>query len=161
MRPAASMQTALLDLHPLVDQQGRQGLSLLVEAEHGRQVLVGDHVAVLHQQRLLALEERGHFLRSARRAQQLRLVGIGQLQPPAGAVGKMVANDLGHEMQVDGNLVEAMPLEVAEDVLQHRPIAQGEHRLGDLAGQVAQAGAVAGTKNHRFHGCVRIHLAAA
>ena len=78
-------------------------------------------------------------------AEQLGLVAVGQ------AIAEVLPDRVREVVQVGDHLVEAVAVEQVEDVLHHRAVEHRHHRLGDLVGQRAQAGAEARREDHRSH----------
>lgn len=58
-------------------------------------------------------------------------------------------------MDVDGQVVEALVVEMTEEVGEERAargVDSREHRLGPIPGEFAQAGSVTSAEDHGFHG---------
>ena len=56
-----------------------------------------------------------------------------------------------HVAQGDGDLVDPVALEQADDVFHHRPAQQRDHGLRHAQGQGAQAGPLSARHNDSFH----------
>ena len=78
------------------------------------------------------------------------LVGVANLHTPAMTVSKVVLDLPVVERHVDHDLLDAVPGQVLDDVLQHRLTQNGHHRLGCLFGEGANAGPLPGRQDHCF-----------
>lgn len=139
-----------------MDEEGGEGASLAMDLEEGPKILIGEDVAVLDEEGFLVAEERGDPADAAGGAEELFLVGVVEAEVPPGAIPEPVPNDFGAEMEVDGDVGEALRAEVTEEVGEEREaLAEVEHGLGPVAGEFAEAGAEAGAEDHGFHGIGR------
>ena len=68
-----------------------------------------------------------------------------------GAVAEVVADLVGEERDGHHDLVEAVQREQVDDVLHHRLVGQGHHRLGRVAGERTQAGALTAGEDDGLH----------
>ena len=72
------------------------------------------------------------------------------------------ANDLfAVKVKVEGDVVPSLLPQMGEEVGQERSVAEGQHRLGHLAGQVTEARPAAGAEDHGLHRSERIQFTAA
>src|SRR5581483_94571 len=118
-------------LHGL-EADGGEGALLLVEAHDGRQVDVGAD--------------------GAGRAQGRLLGGVDHADTELGPVAEVRADDVGHERHRDHDVLESVVPQEPDDVLHHRPVGQGHHRLGEVGGQGAQAGPLPSRHDDGLHG---------
>src|SRR6266498_2164244 len=67
---------------------------------------------------------------------------------PSGAVAEVVAHLARQELDGDDDVLEAMVVDVPDDVLHHRPVAEGQHRLGLVGGEGPQASPLPAGHDH-------------
>ena len=147
--PVITTPNSLTFGDPLDGQRGDAVVGLVGGTEGG-QVDVGERVGGHHQEGLVA-EELGDVADAARRAQQLVLVAVGELDPERRAVAEAVADGVREPVQVGDHLAEAVAAQEQQDVLHHRAVGDRHHRLRDLVGERAQAGPQARCHHHRSH----------
>ncbi|MNX78966.1 hypothetical protein D3C86_1105790 [compost metagenome] len=129
-----------------VQEQGREGLLLLVVGDRRRQVDVGKAVARDHQEGVVQVLLDG--LDRPRRAEgHLLLDRVGDVDPEVAAVPEVVLDDLRQVVEGDEDVGDPMPLEEVDDVLRHGAVQHRDHGLGNVAGERAQAGT--GTAGHQ------------
>ena len=104
----------------LVEKEGGQGIALAMEIEHGGEVVIGDDVAVLDKEGIALAEERLHVLDAARRSEEFFLNNIGQADTHGCAIGEIVADGGRQEMEVNGDVIEMMVVQMRKYVLQDR-----------------------------------------
>ena len=109
-------------LHGL-EADGGHRLLLLVEADDGRQVDVGEDVARDDEEALVELVH--GVAHRARRAERRLLGGVHHAHAELGAVAEVGADGVGQEGHGDDDLVEPVLAQEAHDVLHHRPVGQG------------------------------------
>jgi hypothetical protein len=127
-----------------LDSKRRDPAGLAMARGEGRQVDVGQRVAGDHEERLVA-EELGARAHAACRTEELLLEAVGD------ALAEVLADCLREVVQVRDHAVERMALDQVDDVLHHRPVEHGHHRLRDLVRERAQPGPKPGCENHRLH----------
>ena len=128
---------------------GGQRSALLVEADHGREVDIGEHVARDHEERLVELVAR--VAHRAGGAQGRLLGGVHHPHAELGPVAEVRADGVGHEGHGHDDVVEAVLLQQPHDVLHHRPVGQRDHRLGLVRRERSEAGALAPGHDDRLH----------
>jgi len=128
----------------LVDEEGGQGGMSPMKLEHSGKILVGENVAVLDKKGFTLTEEGLHFFETAGGAQEGGFVRVSDPQVPAGAVAAVFLDDLGKEMEVDDDIIDALGAEVAQEKIEERPVLNGQHGLGQFAGEMAQSRAHTG-----------------
>jgi hypothetical protein len=131
--------------------QRRFGLSLLMKGDNVLQVNIGDGVATNNEKGLV--QESLGILDTARRPQGSLLNRIANVHAQALAVSEVTLYDLGHEMQGDDDVGDALPFEQIQDVSHDRLGHHGHHRFGPANGQRAQPRALAAGHHNRFHVC--------
>lgn len=136
----------------LVEEQGGQGLLLAMEPDQGGEVLVGQDVAVLDEERLGGVEEGAEVADGSGRAEQDRLEGIVQLNAPGSAGAEVVAEEIVAEVEVEGDLVEAVRGGMLDEVFEEGSACDLEQGFGGFAGEAAESGAVAGAEDEGLHG---------
>ena len=136
-------------LHAL-EGDGDHGAALLVERDDVLQVEVGERVAADDDERVVAELVLGQ-LDAAGGAGRSLLHRVLHAHAERGPVAEVVADDLGQEHERDDGLVDAVPLEQLHDVLHARLAAQRHHRLGLVARERPQAGALAAGHDHCAH----------
>ena len=148
-RDALALDDAVGNRHPVVAQRHRHRRPVLaVEVQHGAEIDLGEDVAVDHQHRLVG---GGDGLERPRRPQRLVLVDIADVHAEAGAVAEVVGDHRGLVVGGDVEVADAGLLELVDDQLQQRPVAHRQHRLGQVGGQRAQAGAESARHHHGRH----------
>ena len=119
--------------------------ALGVEAQHGREIDVGQDVAVEHDDEAAAgvAQEVGRVPDAAGRSQRLRLDGVVEPDTPVGAVAHGPP-DLVHEIGArQHGASDPVPAQQGQLVGQERDIEQRDDRLRARARQGAQARALA------------------
>jgi hypothetical protein len=137
-------------LHRL-EADRRHRAPLLVELHDGGQVDVGEDVAGDHEEPLV-LELLHGVADRARRAEGGLLGGVDHADAELRAVAEVVADRVGQEGDGDDDVLEPVLLQELDDVLHHRPVGDGHHRLRLVRRQRAEAGALATRHDHGFHG---------
>ena len=122
------------------------------------EVEIGEDVDVVDEERLVRVGGVGRSQQrlrvpdaAARFAQQIRLVGEGDLHAETVVRRHIVADLVGEMMDVDHDVVVAGGDELVEDVPQQRLAAYGHQRLGHRVGQGFEPRAEAGGENQGFH----------
>jgi hypothetical protein len=123
-----------------------------VRIAHRSQVDVGDGVARDDHERAVGGEELAGLAHPARGAERLGLIAVGERYPQARAVPEVLLDLLGQIGDVGDDIGEPVPGQQLGDVLHHRPVEDGRHRLRHPQGQRAQAGAEPGGEDHGAHG---------
>ena len=101
--------------------------ALLVEGDDLAEVDVGEDVAGDDEEPLVELV---HGVADRAGGAERRLLGgVDHPHAELGAVAEVGADGVGQEGHGDDDLVEAVPLQQADDVLHHRPVGQRQHRL--------------------------------
>jgi hypothetical protein len=131
------------------EPDGGQRLALVVEADDRAQVDVGQHVTRDDQEPVLQLVH--GVAHRARRAEGGLLGGVDHADAELGAVAEVVPDVVGEERHGDDDLVEAVLLQQADDVLHHRPVGDGHHRLRSVGCEGSKAGPFTPGHDHRLH----------
>jgi hypothetical protein len=139
-------------LHRL-EADGGERAPLLVELDDGGQVDVGEDVAG-DDEEALVLELLHGVADRAGRAERGLLGRVHHADAELRPVAEVVADGVGQEGDGDDDVLEAVLLQELDDVLHHRPVGDGHHRLGLVGRQRAQAGALTTRHDHGFHGVV-------
>src|SRR5580700_424616 len=121
-----------------------------MEIEEAIEPHIGDFVAADHEERLV-VEERLDFLHTARAAQQLRLVRIVKLDAEPRAVAERRDNGVGEIVRVDRDLVEAVRLEIMEQVRGVGDAGNRDERFGNELGQRIEPRRETSGQDHRLH----------
>ena len=124
----------------------------LVLRDLRREVDVGEHVAVEHEEALL--EQTLGVLQRAGGAARLGLLDETQPQAEGGAVAEDVAHARREEAAREDHVVHAVAAQPLEHVDDERPVHERNDGLGDGRGQRAKPGAFAPDQDHRLHGGV-------
>ena len=128
---------------------GGQRRVLLVEGDDLGQVDVGQHVTRDHDEAL------GQLLHGVAhrpgRAERRLLGGVRHADPELAAVAEVAADRVGQERDGDDDFGDAVPPQERHDVFHHRPADEGQHRLGQVRGLRAQAGALAAGHDDGLH----------
>ena len=123
--------------------------ALGVRAHHRGEVDVGERVAADHQEGVV--EQVGGVAHAARGAERPVLDDVLDLHVEVGAVAEAVAN-LGAEVgERHHHLGDAVLLEQAKDVLEHRGAHHRDERLGETAGQRTQTRSFTPRHDHCLH----------
>ncbi len=121
----------------------------LVELDQSRQVDVGEDVAGDDEKAVVQLVSGVEHRAGGSERRLLR--GVDEMDPqlrPVPEIGPDVARK---EPDGDDDLLEAVLAEKADDVLGHRRIGHGEHRLGQVRRQRAEPGAFPAGHYHGLH----------
>ena len=129
------------------DRTGRTGRA--VRLHERAEVDVGEHVAGDDEERLVELV--GRVAHRARRAERRVLGGVPHAHAEVRAVTEVRADVVREERDRHDDVVEAVLGEQADDVLHHRPVRDGHHRLRLVAGQRPEAGALSPGEDHCLH----------
>ena len=121
----------------------------LVLRDLGRQVDVGEDVAVEHQEAVV--EQRLGVLERAAGAERRRLLDVAQLDAEGAAVAEHVAHAGGHVPAGDDDVVDAVRAQPVEHEGDEGPVDERDDRLGDRRGQRAQPRAFAARQDQRLH----------
>ena len=113
------------------------------------EVDVGEHVAGDHEERLVELVHR--VAHRAGGAERRLLGGVPHAHAELGAVAEVVADVVGEERDRHDDVVEAVLGEQPHDVLHHRHVRDGHHRLRLVARERAQPRAFAAGQDHSLH----------
>ena len=132
------------------EDQGGLGPLGLMELHGGSEIQVADAVSA-DDQEVLSLQEGGAGPHAAGGAQRGLLDEVVQADPPLLSVPEIGLHCLRHVAQGDGDLVDPVALEQADDVFHHRPAQQRDHGLRHAQGQGAQAGPLSARHNDSFH----------
>ncbi len=138
-------------LDPL-ERDRRQRAGVLVCLDDRAEVDVGEHVARDHQERVVELV--GRVEDGTGGAERGLLGGVAHPHAEVGPVAEVVADLVGEERDGDDDVVEAVVREEPHDVLHHRPVRQGHHRLGLVARERPQPRALSPGQDHRFHAAI-------
>ena len=68
-------------------------------------------------------------------APEFVLLGVGDLDAKLGTVAEIFLDHIAQIMQVDAYLGKTMLFQVMDNMFDHGPIDDGNHRLGNCAGQ--------------------------
>ena len=129
------------------DRRGGVGVAVRLH-EHG-EIDVGEHVARDHEEGVVELR-RGVAHRS--RGAERRVLGrVAHPHAEVGAVAEVVADLVGEERHRDHDVVEAVQREQRDDVLHHRLVHERDHRLGLVARERSQAGALTAREDDGLH----------
>jgi hypothetical protein len=121
-----------------------------VEAHDGAEIDVGEHVAGDDEEAVVELVA---GVADRPRGPQGRLLGrIDHAHAELGAVAEVVAYVVAHERDGHDDLLEAVPAQQVDDVLHHRRVGDGHHRLGRVGRERAQASPLAASHDHGLHG---------
>ncbi len=142
-------------LHVL-QRDRRGGVGVAVRFDERGEVDVGEHVARDHEERVVELRRRVAHRSGGAERRVFRGVAHGDAE--IGAVAEVVADLVGEERDRDDDVVEAVQLEQVDDVLHHRLVDEGHHRLRLIAGERTQTRALATGQDHCFHGIAFIAL---
>ena len=110
---------------------------------------VGEIVAVVDQKALV--EQVGYLAHRSGCSQKLGFVGVGETDIPLASVSEVLLDGFGEMVQVDDQLVEAVPGQEPDDVFEQGPAGDRDHGFGTGVGERAQARAPAGRQDHGFH----------
>ncbi len=125
-----------------------------VRADQRAEIDIEDQLAVERQERLVrarGIEQRERVLEPAAGAEDRLLVAVLDARPEARPIAELALDDIAAVVDVDDEIADPVTDEVGDAVAEDRQIADRQHRLGSLVRQGAQAGAVAGTEEHRAH----------
>jgi hypothetical protein len=135
-------------LHGAQRQRG-EGVVLLVELDHRREVDVGQHVAGDDQEPFGQLV--AGVTHRAGGAQRRLLGGVDHAHAELGTVAEVAADGVGEEGDRHHDVGDAVPPQQRDDVLHHRPSDQRQHGLGQVGRLRAQAGPLTAGHDHRLH----------
>jgi hypothetical protein len=123
-----------------------------VELQQLGQVDVGEDVAGDDEERLVELV--AGVADAAGGAERDGLVRVRHRHAVLAAVAEVRLDVVGEEGDRDDDLVEAVLLEQRDDVLHHRTVGEGQHRLRRVRRERPQPGALAAGHDHGLHaGC--------
>ena len=154
----AAHATVGLELHQTVrggvvdrhEIDGRRRLPLLVGAEHGGEVEIGEHVSV-HDDHAPA-DQVGGVPHAARRAERLPLDDIAQPHGAEVLLGHDRADRLGPVRDGEDHVPHPVRAEHPELVGEERHVQQRDDRLRPLEGQRPEPGPQSPGQDHRLHG---------
>ena len=132
------------------ERDGDQGAVLLVVADQGGQVDVGEGVARDDQERVGPQLVLG-VLHAARRPQRHLLGGVLQAHADVLAVAEVIAYQRGQELDRHHGLGEPVPLEQQQHVFHDRLVHHRQQWLGLVGGHRAQPGALPARHHHCLH----------
>ncbi len=142
------------ELHGILDPlegDRRERLARLVRLHDLAEVDVGQGVARDHEERLVELLH-GVAHRSGG-AERGLLRRVAHADTEVGAVAEIVANVVREERDRHHDVVEAVLREQPDDVLHHRRVRDGHHRLRLIAREGPEPGAFSPGEDHRLHTC--------
>ena len=132
-----------------LEGQGGQAPVGVVEVDDGAEVDVGQDVAGDDEEPLVELVL-GVAHRTGR-AERGRLGGVDHAHAELGPVAEVGADGVGHEGHGDHDVLEAVGPQQVDDVLHHRDVGHGEHRLGLVGGERPQPRPLAAGHDHCLH----------
>ena len=134
-----------------VEGDGALGAALAVEGDQGRQIEVGEHVAVDHDEGLVDAGEGGGEPDGAGRVERLGLDGIGQPHAGDPAVRVGLQKGVGQVAERKDRILDAVGGEVAEHPLDHRHPDDREHLFGRRERQRPEPRPLAAHEDNRLH----------
>jgi hypothetical protein len=135
-------------LDPL-QRDRRERLLRLVPFDNRAEIDVGEHVAGDHEERLVEL---GHRVAHRTRGSERCLFGcVTHPDPELGTVTEVGADVIRHERDGHDDVVEPVAREQLDDVLHHRHVRDGHHRLRLVTRERPQTRALTAGHDHSLH----------
>jgi len=132
------------------ERERGHGLLTPVVVDDGGEVVVGEGVAADDEEGVV--EQALGELDRAGGAERHVLDAVVQAHAERLAVAEVVLDHVGEVLQRNHDLGDAVPFQEQQDVLHHRAIDDGDHRLGPAYRQGPQPRALATGHDDRFHG---------
>ena len=152
MRPSSSTITTpnSRGFADALKRDGDHRLSLLVEGDQTGEIEVGKSVAADHEEGVVE-KILGQPYRACGARRRL-LHGVVDVHPQSAAVAEMIADEPGQKRQSHDDIVDAMPLDQFEYVLDGGLVDHRNHRLGLVGGQRPQSSTLTSGHHDCLHG---------
>lgn len=146
------VQAAFGDIFALGDGEESGESTLIPSIEHGLVGVGADENVAVGEEEVGGSDEVTGIFWGFAGAVLSDLAGVGNLGSEAGTVAEVLFDGFGFPAGDDAELADADGLEAGDDMFEDGPVLNLEHGFRDLLGEVAHAGAFAGSEDDSFHG---------
>ncbi len=131
------------------EHHGRLCIPLLVELDRGGQIEISQHIPTDDHEALI--QEVLRITDTSGGTVVCLSPQILELHPKLAPVVEIPGDDIGLVVECGHQICDSVPLQQFDDVLHHRSVQHGDHRLGNVAGKRSQAGSKPPSHDNGFH----------